>query len=246
MKSQNDIILVTGRNMVGKTTAIYHLKKYIDLDKIHNEIITDSQYLFESMMQDDKSGGIHHTHSWCEKSSRGHKHNSREDEPIFPFTVTDNTIPDSTFHLFFTALNNLPHINNKIYFVELAGGRNTLFKDESGSDINYSYAKIKRIYQENLKYRKWMERVRTVIHITAADETRQILKHRRLMHFPKDLAKNTASWLIDERVLQFYGYDDFFEIQGLFDSSGVTVHDIKNDGSVFFFDRLNCLSKELI
>ena len=195
MVVQMDIILITGCNVVGKTTAIYHLTKYIGIEKVHCNTVTDSRYMLGAIRQDDKSDGLHHTHGWCNKSNVGHKHRSEENEPMFPFTVTDNTIPDATFDLFFTALNRLPHISNKIYLVELAGGKNTLPASDPSSTVDYSYTKIKKMYLDNPKYQAWLARVHAVIHITADDEIRQNLKDKRLMHYPKDIAKDTASWL---------------------------------------------------
>src|SRR5271169_3039928 len=124
ISNERDIIIITGCNAVGKTTASNYLRKYAILHHIsyENKIVADSQLLFEAMRLDDSAGGYHHTHDWCVKDSEGHTHN--QGEPEFPFMITDNELPNRMRINFFTQLTVLPKTDD-IWFVEWAGGVNT-------------------------------------------------------------------------------------------------------------------------
>ena len=103
-----DIIIVTGCNAVGKTTASNYLRNLASLRNIphENRIVADSQCLFEAMLSDDRGGGLHHTHDWCERDSKGHTHHLNQ--PLFPFTVTDSELPDIMRLQFFSQLAKSP------------------------------------------------------------------------------------------------------------------------------------------
>src|SRR5690242_16621204 len=119
VEDERDIIILTGRNAVGKTTAANYLRQLAASHNIpyENRLVADSQMLF-----DDKTGGLHHTHDWCVKGGKGHIH--RSDEPEFPFTVTDNELPNTMRTHFFTRLTELPRTGS-LWFVEWAAGVNT-------------------------------------------------------------------------------------------------------------------------
>ena len=106
-ENHRDIIIVTGCNAVGKTTASNHLRKLATSYNIpyESKIIADSQCLLEAMEKDDREYGLHHTHDWCETYKNGHRHD--RDQPIFPFTVTDNLLPDRMRKNFFKKLKNI-------------------------------------------------------------------------------------------------------------------------------------------
>ncbi len=247
IKNECDIIILTGCNSVGKTTASNYLREWVTAHKILHErrFIVDSRCLFEVMLLDDKSGGFHHTHAWCEKDSKGHTHNL--DKPIFPFTVTDNEMPDSMRLSFFTKLTELPR-TGKVWFAEWAAGVNTNPLHDSASIVDYSYAKVKRILQEGGLPSGWLERVYAVIHLIADNSVRFSLNEQRLVPSsaePEAIEKGTAFWLKDEKVLQFYGRDDFSEIEKLFQDTGIPIYTIENDGGNRFFESLQKIAVAL-
>src|SRR5436305_8938337 len=141
--NKRDIIIVTGCNAVGKTTASNHLRELATKFNIPHEniIIADSQCLFEAMQKDDRAHGLHHTHDWCDAGDEGHVHDI--DRPVFPFTVTDNELPDRMRKSFFKKLAKLQG-TNKFWFVEWAGGVNI----NPDSPINYSYFHVKCILEK--------------------------------------------------------------------------------------------------
>jgi hypothetical protein len=231
-----DIIIVTGCNAVGKTTASNHLREWTTKQNIlyENSIIADSQCLFEAMQMDDRAGGFHHTHDWCHPGIRGHFHDL--ELPIFPFTVIDNELPNTMRKRFFKKLTKL-RSRGKFWFVEWAGGVNT----NRDSSIDYSYALAKSMLEEGKLPNTWLKRVKAVIHVTADEEVRFALNKQRTVPFsarPEEIENGTAFWQKDERILRFYGRDDFFEIEGLLEKAGITVCTIKNNGSSCFFEDL--------
>lgn len=234
--NKRDIFIVTGCNSVGKTTATNHLRVLATQYKILHEniIIADSQCLFEAMQMDDLAGGFHHTHEWCQPGTQGHSHNSNL--PLFPFTVTDNELPNKMRKQFFNKLTKLRR-GDKYWFVEWAGGVNT----NEDSCIDYSYALVKCMLEDGVLSTKWLKRVKAILHVTAEYQVRFALnKNRSVPFFPRSQAieNGTAFWQKDERVLRFYGQDDFIEIQGLLEKAGIKVCTIKNNGSNLFFEDL--------
>lgn len=241
--NKRDIIIVTGCNAVGKTTASNHLRELATLYNIPHEniIIADSQCLFEAMQMDDLDGGFHHTHDRCQPGIQGHSHHS--DLPIFPFTVIDNELPNQMRKRFFNKLTKL-HSKGKFWFVEWAGGVNS----NQDSSIDYSYARVKCMLEEGMLPTKWLKRVKAIIHVTAEEQVRFALNKQRSVPFfprPEAIENGTAFWQKDERVLQFYGRDDFIEIQGLLEKADITVYTIKNIGSRCFFEDLEIAAKKI-
>jgi hypothetical protein len=231
-----DIIIVTGCNAVGKTTTTNYLRNWAKSFNIphENNIIADSQCLFEAMQLDDQVGGLHHTHNWCEPGIRGHFHDAGQ--PEFPFTVIDNELPNKMREHFFKKLTKL-RSRGKFWLVEWAGGVNT----NPDSSIDYSYARVKCMLEEGMLPTKWFKRVKAIIHVTAEEQVRFALNKQRPVPFfprPEAIENGTAFWQKDERVLRFYGCDDFIEIQSLLEKTGITVYTIKNIGSSRFFEDL--------
>jgi len=242
-ETQKDIIIVTGCNAVGKTTASNYLRNLATSYKIpyESKIIADSQCLLEAMEEDDKKRGLHHTHGWCESHGTGHRHD--KDQPIFPFTVTDNELPDKMRKTFFKKLANLPK-TNKYWFVEWAGGVNI----HPDSPVNYSYAYVKSMLEKGFLHDKWLKRVKAIIHITAEKDIRFALNKRRKIPFlvcPEAIEEGTAFWQKNEHVLDFYGKDDFSEIEGLFLSENITIKMVQNTGSDCFFESLEIIAKKI-
>jgi hypothetical protein len=242
-KKKRDIIIVTGRNAVGKTTASNYLRKLATLHNIPYEsrIIADSQCLFEEMEKDDRAHGLHHTHDWCRPEEQSHIHDL--DQPVFPFTVTDNALPNRMRKRFFKKLTKLPS-TDKFWFVEWAGGVNT----NANKSIDYSYSQVKFMLERGKLPYKWLKRVQAVIHVTAEDEVRFALNKQRSVPFsacPEAIEKGTAFWQKNERVLEFYGKDDFFEIEGLLENAGISICMIENNGNSYFFENLEKVANKI-
>jgi hypothetical protein len=245
--NERDIIIVTGCNAVGKTTASNHLRYLAKTLNIpfEEKIVADSHCLFEAMQWDDKGGGFHHTHQWCEPEVRGHTHNSHQAE--FPFTVTDNMLPNIMRVCFFEKLAKLER-NGRLWLVEWAAGVNTNPLDDPTLCIDYSYAKVKSLLQEKNISNNWLKRVKAVIHVTADSDLRFVLNQRRSIPSsaqPEAIEAGTAFWQKDERVLRFYGRDDFSEIEDHLDAAGICIHPLDNDGGTSFFNSLESIAEEL-
>lgn len=247
VENKRDIIIVTGCNVVGKTTASNYLRKLVTLRKIPSgkRLISDSQCLFKTMLKDDEEGGLHHTHDWCKKDTRGHKHNPGQ--PVFPFTVTDNELPDRMRQDFFSKLRTLPR-NGNLWFVEWAAGVNTNPSDNPISYIDYSYTTVKKMLQGETLPDIWLKRVKVVIHLKADNNVRHCLNEKSyISSFTQSavLEQGTASWLKDERILNFYGKDDFSEIESVFRNADIPIYPVKNDGTCTFFNLLKIAAETI-
>jgi hypothetical protein len=244
MLDSHDIVLITGGNAVGKTTASNHFRDLAALHKISYEncIISDSECLFLAMLEDDKAGGLHHTHNWC-GNPLGHSHNSGQ--PLFPFIVTDNELPGRMRNSFFKKIQSLESKGN-FWFVEWAAGVNINPSEDPVSCIDYSYKLINQLMHERILPDGWLIRVKTVLHITAEKRIRCMLNNKRsepLSVYPEALGQGTASWLKDERIIRFYGRDDFSEIECLF--KGIPIHKIENDGTPSYFQKLDVAAQAI-
>jgi hypothetical protein len=242
-----DLVVVTGCNAVGKTTASNYLQNWATLHKIPHEdiIVADSQCLFEAMQSDDEAGGFHHTHDWCQPDARYHFHDSFQ--PEFPFTVTDNKLPNIMRNRFFTKLISLRR-SDKLWFAEWAAGVNTNPLDDPASVIDYSYVKVKSMLREKSIPDGWLKRVKAIIHITATDCVRFDLNQRRLVPSsarPEAIENGTAFWQKDERVLRFYGHDDFSKIESELKAAGIFIYTIENDGGDNFYKNLELKVNEI-
>lgn len=238
--NERDIIIVTGCNAVGKTTASNYLRKLADSRKIlyENCIFSDSQCLFEAMQLDDQVGGFHHTHDWCTTGIQGHSH--LLDRPVFPFTVTDNELPNTMHQQFFLKLMELPH-TGKLWFIEWAAGINTNPPEDPASCIDYSYSLVNRMFHDGTIPDGWLKRIKAVIHLEADTCIRfELNKKRCIPSFARveAIETGTAFWQKDERVLRFYGRDDFSEIKGLLQAAGIPIYNLKNDGGSSFYKGL--------
>ena len=240
-----DIIIVTGCNAVGKTSASCYLKERVSSENklAVSKHVADSQSLLAAMQQDDQTGGLHHTHDWC-KGDQGHSH--RDGEPLFPFTVLDNTLPDNMRTHFFEKLVSLSA--GELWFVEWAAGVNT--NSSPLSQIDYSYATARKTLEEMDIASSLLKRILAVVHIEAEMPVRTCLNRRRSLPTSltaEEIGHGTAFWQKDEVVLQFYGEDDFHNIKGLFKGEGIPIHTIENDGTPRFFnERLKWVEKELV
>jgi hypothetical protein len=243
MDMKRNIILITGRSAVGKTTAAKYLRDQCFLHNIpcEDRVISDALSLLKVLQKDDDNGGFHHTHEWCEPSEHGTGHSHLESPSMLPFIVTDNTLPDDMLSDFFTELKNIPG-NDKIYIAELAGGAKPA---DSESEIDYSYAKIARILreQELSGERKlpvdWLNHVYLVIHLVATDENRLVFNEKRSVFSSEDVLDGVASWQTDTKVLEFYQRDDFDEIEDILNAYDIHIYTIRNDGSNSLFKKLD-------
>lgn len=246
-RNDPDMIIITGCNSVGKSTTSNYLLKLATSYKIphENRIVDDSQCLFEAMQLDDREGGLHHTHDWCKKNAPGHTHNL--DQPIFPFTVTDNELPNRMRIHYFTKLTNLP-ITGKLWFAIWSAGVNTNPPADPTSRVDYSYATVKKLLLEGSLPDGWIKRTKAIIHLKADFSVRIALNKLRPLPTSAEQEaqeKDSAFWLKDERVLRFYGFDDFSEIEGLFETASASIHTIENDGGNHFYTYLEALGDAL-
>lgn len=247
IENEHDMIIVTGCNAAGKTTTSNYLRTWAKLHNIPHEdkIVTDSQCLFEAMQEDDQAGGLHHTHNWCMTGTQGHSH--CPGQPLFPFTVTDNELPNQMRQQFFTKLTELSK-TGRLWFVEWAAGVNTNPREDPASCIDYSYAKVKRMLQDGSLPDGWLKRVKAVIHVKAEYDVRLYLNGHRSIPTsaqPEALEKGTAFWLKDERILRFYGRNDFDEIKDQLQAAGVSIHTLENDGGSRFYQYLEAVASAL-
>ena len=238
-----NLVIITGTNRVGKTTIGKQFLKAVSRQEIRNvnSLIEDSQFLLEAMRLDDARSGFHHTHEWVTNPKDGHTH--AQEQPEFPFTVLDNILPNEMRHLFFTKLTTLPQTG--IWFTEWAGGRNTNPLDDPFSKIDYSYTSIVNMLRVGTLSTAWLERVSAVIHLVADMSVRFLLNEQAKKDTSQDKEEtDTGSWSIDQRVINFYGYDDFLEsgLEMLFKAQNIPIHEIKNDGTYHFFEHLQELT----
>ncbi|GAC1557741.1 MAG: hypothetical protein NVS2B2_15440 [Ktedonobacteraceae bacterium] len=232
-----DIIIVTGCNTVGKTSASCHLKERIAPQHTFSmsQHVADSQSLLEAMQQDDRTGGFHHTHDWCVKGSKGHSH--EHGKALFPFTVLDNKLPNDMRTHFFEKLVSLS-ATGELWFAEWAAGVNT--NSSPLSLIDYSYATARKTLEETNMSSCLLKRILAVVHIEAEMPVRSRLNRQRSLpstSIVEEIQHGTAFWQKDEIVLQFYGKDDFYTIADMFKDEGIPMYTIKNDGTPRFFNE---------
>ena len=241
MKNGCDLIIITGPNATGKTTASNYLRSWLSLHEIplESEIVSDAQFLLESLRLDDNRGGFHHTHDWCEQDRRGHNHS--RGEPEMPFINIDNENPNNMFRNLFKRLTFLPKAD-KLYLVECAGGVNTNPSEEACSQPDYSYSQVKKKLLEGIWSTEWLKRVWVVIHLQAEYSIRSILNERAYQPSLEEMEKGTSSWKRSETMLRLFGQDDFSEIEDLFRNAGITTYTLDNEGGNFFFEQLNKLA----
>ena len=138
--------------------------------------------------------------------------------------------------------------NGNLWFVEWAAGVNTNSPDAPISDIDYSYMTVKKMLQEETLTKIWLERVKVVIHLKAENHVRLFLNEKTsISSFGQSeaLEQGTASWLKDERILKFYGKDDFPEIESVFRNADIPIYSIKNDGTCSFFNLLKIAAETI-
>lgn len=247
MSDRRNIILITGRNAVGKTTASNYLRERCVSSGLpcESKTISDALSLLKAMQKDDEQGGFHHTHDWCEAIDYNEGHSHDRSQPVLPFTVLGNTLPDAMLRHFFTELSEIPQID-RIYIAEWAAGSNTNPENILASEIDYSYAKVKRMLQNDELHTRWLTQVRLVIHLVASDENRYLFNDNRYTPYLEEMLDGTASWRTQRKILQFYGKDDFAEIEDIFQRMEIPVIEVVNDGTQSFFEeKLDRLARQL-
>lgn len=247
MSDKRNIILITGRNAVGKTAASNYLREQCVSSGLSCECrtISDALSLLKAMQKDDEQGGFHHTHDWCEAADYNVGHSHDQSQTMLPFTVLDNALPDAMLWDFFTELSEIPQID-RIYIAEWAAGSNTNPKNTSASEIDYSYAKVKRMLQDDKLPSHWIAQVCLVIHLIANDKNRLIFNEKRHTPYLEDFLDGTVSWPTQRKILQFYGNDDFAEVEGIFQSMRIPIIEVVNDGTQSFFEeKLDRVARQL-
>ena len=81
----------------------------------------------------------------------------------------------------------------------------------------------------------WLTQVHSVIHILASDENRFTFNGTRDIPRLEEILYGTASWTTDREVLEFYGEDDFKQIEDIFRDRNITVYPIINNESISSF-----------
>lgn len=250
MNGSRNIVIITGRNVVGKTLASNYLRDWCFLQRIpcEQKAISDAQSLFKAMQLDDEMGGFHHTHDWCKareykEYNEGHLHEPTQS--MLPFKVIGNKLPDDMLFDFFTELTRIPG-TKQLYFVEWAAGSNMNPMGLSAHEVDYSCSKVKRMLQDGSLPSSWLTQVHSVIRIIASNEKRFTFNEMRHIPTLAEIEYGTASWATDNEVLQFYGKDDFIEIEEIFRNRDIPVHSIVNNESASSFEKkLHDLAYEL-
>lgn len=246
MKKLKDFLLLVGVTSTGKTTSTEILKEFARSKNIPHEkrTLSDAQSIIRSVKEDDELGGYHHTHTWCIDKNNGHHH--KNDEPIVPFIVTDNVIPEKMMRDFFKCLETTP-ITGKIYFVEWAGGINTYPKSDVLSKIDFSYTKTHKLIKNGTLPHKWLDRVISIIHLLANDDTRLLLNKKTPSFVDTAQAPYQVGWKRDEVTLRFFGSDDYGSsgLRTSFNKRGIKTYKIKNDASIAFYGKLKRISERI-
>jgi hypothetical protein len=239
MNEMRNIIIVTGRSAVGKTTTSNYLRNIFASQKIPCEehVISDALSLIKMVELDDKQGGLHHTHDWCKPTTYQKGHSHQLSQPILPFTVLDNTLPDAMLFDFFTELTKIPKTDT-IYIAEWAAGLNNNPKDTLFSSIDYSYAKINEMFRKGILPTHWIKQVISVVHIVASDESRFTFNEKRNIPCSEKMLDGTMSWYTPEEILRFYDEDDFINIIPFFQKNDAHIYEITNSGNSNFFKEL--------
>jgi hypothetical protein len=242
--TDSNIIIITGQNSVGKTTAFNILSQEANGYGISYETqpVSDFLHLLNNVRKDDEAGGFHHYHEWTAEKKGGHSH--RNKEPEVPFIVIGNKVIDGMFSDFFAFLSELPQSKN-IYFAEWTSGININPPYEPASQVDCSFKKIAQSLQSGFLQRAWLNRVKAVIHPIADKDTRYDLNERKHSFLLQDLEEGNISPKKPRQVLDIFGKDDFSEIEGLFHSKNIPTYTIQNDANTLFIENLQEISKEL-
>lgn len=240
-----DIILFVGPIAVGKTEAVRYLTDCVKQSKIsvHKHARTDAQCICRIVLSDDKAGGKHHTHTWC-KDTNGHLHTTHKER--IPFISTDGEIPTKLRYMMFRTLNTLPK-SKLLWFIEWAGGKNIYPKRHPWAQANFSYAAIVSDMKTSPRYKRWINRVRAVVHITATRDTRRSLNNKTAAFQLKSVKNGTKGWKRNSETFALFGKDDFSSsgFEHIFLTNKIPVYTIRNNGTPRFYTRLNALATTL-
>lgn len=244
---QKDLLLITGANTAGKSSTIKFLSFLCEKYSVTTgeKPVSDAQAIVSALQEDDKNGGLNHYHPWTDKLVRGHSHNNNE--PLFPFTVFDNSIPEKMYITLFKKLNSLP-FKKALTFVELAGGKNVLPSSHPSSVVDHSYQKVLTLLNENKTNSLWLKRVKAVFHLYANNSLRTHLNKSLSLPIKKDIEKGIASWPKHQDALDIYGEDDF-TFSGMdkyLTSLKVPVYHIENNGTEEFYKKLEDIFIDII
>ncbi len=243
LHTHRNIIIVAGQNSIGKTTTFNTLVEHAKASGIPHEPqpYSDLFFLVDSIKADDRRGGLRHYHDWTSRREPGHHHSG--EEPIIPFTVTDNEVVDDMFRDLFTALENAP--SDRLIFVEWTGGRNVNPPEEPASRADFSFQRIRQLLQDGALPNAWLDRIAGVIHPVADTETRYALNDRKHSDSMEEIITGKVSPRKGSVVLDIFGEDDFSEITTLFTNRGIPIRTIHNDGSLRFAEQLQEVMGEL-
>ncbi len=238
------IILVSGQNAVGKTTTCNLLSEIAREKHIPyaTKPISDLFFLLDEIMIDDHlNGGRGHYHEWCSHKRGGHSH--LHNEPITPFTVTDNQLIDNMFAKFFNMLSSAA--TDRLCFAEWTGGMNTNPPDEPASEIDLSFSRIGKLLETGTFSSRWLDHVHAVIHPIADLNTRYALNRQQHSDLPEELDSGRVSPKKTITNLRIFGEDDFGHIRHIFEEKGIPVYYVDNTGDVLFFERIKKLAHQI-
>ena len=242
--TDSNIIIITGQNSVGKTTAFNVLSQEAKRYEISYKTrpVSDFLHLLNNVRKDDETGGFHHYHEWTAEKKGGHSHRNKEAE--VPFIVIGNKIVDGMFYDFFAFLSNLPQ-SKSIYFAEWTGGMNINSQYEPASQVDFSFKRIAQLLMSGFLPGSWINRVKAVIHPVADMETRYKLNEKKHGFLLQELEEGNVSPKKPRQVLDIFGKDDFYEIEELFNSKNIPTYIIQNNADTLFMEQLREVSKEL-
>jgi hypothetical protein len=238
-----NLIVIAGQNSVGKTTIFNTLIEEAKYFGIPNDPqpFSDLLFMLKNLEIDDKQGGINHYHEWSLQKEGKHYHVAGE--PIVPFIVTSNKIIDAMFHSFFTSLADAP--TGRLHFVEWTGGRNINPDDEPASRADFSFERIGNMLQEGKLPTAWLDRICGVIHPTADNLKRYELNEKKHTASLEQIATGTVSPKKGAVVLDIFGKDDFFMIEDLLKTKGISTYSVNNEVTPLFYERVREISAEL-
>lgn len=242
MDYKKDLVLITGQNAVGKTTAFRYFTWIAEQRGIayEPEPISDFLFILKQALMDDERGGFHHYHNWSESKIGGHSH--ANGEATIPFAVTHNGLVESMQEDLLKTITTLPRFE-KLRFVEWTGGINTNPPEEPASQVDFSFKRVAKKLQEDLLPVQWIERVHAVIHISAETTTRVFFNTKDSDDQSPQILLGHASARRMSTVLDLFGHDDFYKVAPFFKKAGVRfIFNMCNKGDEGFYEDLERIS----
>src|SRR5258708_4505305 len=240
---KRDIIMISGQNAVGKSTAMEVLKQVLRSQCTQvKEIAFGYKRLFEKIVTDTE--GEYHFHpTWHTESNpkniKGHIHKDTVLHPYEPFTEIGNTLNIEVLQEKFNSLENLSYLPNQIILTDLARGVNTNPSQTVEALADYSFQLTKKLMHKNVLPVKWLTRVKVWIHITMKEDLRwKAFSDRNLLSISKS-QKSHLAWVKSTESFHMFGNDDFSEFSEVLQSANIPyIFSINNDLTPRFFQNI--------